>query len=229
MSEKIFKKVLAINRNCDDIFFSFQTKRKISIQRGKKISKRRNERIMYQSFTLWTLGHHREYKATQLADYISALGKIYVRSYQGCRIHIKKKSVRTRYAKVRPFHRLLSYFCTALTIFYTLHAVSTLSAGQKQLSLKFTWYTVANNDTYTLRMHPKKGDACLLGSPYLDNRGASNLQAGAVLFRPKEKYSAVFPVLFMYSLSMWLLPLSGLKKKIMPLSWIMKIKPNKQR
>lgn len=127
---------------------------------------------MYQSFTLWTLGHHREYKATQLADYISPLGKIYVRSYQGCRIHIKKKN--THYAKVRPFHRLLSYFCTSLTVFYAVHAVSTLSDGQKQLSLKFIWYIVANNDTYTLHMHPKKGMPACFGSPYLDNRGATS-------------------------------------------------------
>lgn len=77
-------------------YFSLSKQReKYPSRGGKKISKRRNERIMYQSFTLWTLGHHREYKATQLADYISALGKIYMRSYQGCKIHMKKKAYHT--------------------------------------------------------------------------------------------------------------------------------------
>lgn len=75
---------------------------------------------------------------------------------------MKKKVRTTHYAKVRPFHRFLSDFLTSLTIFYAVHAVSTLSDGQKQLSLKFIWYIVANNDTPHA---PKKGDARSLWEP----------------------------------------------------------------
>lgn len=227
MSEKI-KYWLLIGTTMT--YFSLSKQReKYPSRGGGGISKRRNERIMYQSFTLWTLGHHREYKATQLADYISALGKIYVRSYQGCRIHIRKKKPTTHYAKVRPFHRLLSYFCTSLTMFYAVHAVSTLSDGQKQLSVKFSWCIVANNDTYTLHMHPKKGMLPCFGSPYLDNRGATSELEMYCFVRKKTRLCSLSSLVYVLVIHV-AAPSFCLKKRVMPSSRIMnKIKPNKQR
>lgn len=99
----------------------------------------------------------------------------------------KTKKRTTRYAKVRRFHRLLSYSCTSLTIFSAVHVVSTLSDGQKQLSLKFIRYIVANDDTCTLHMHPKKGMLACFGSPYLDNRGATSKLEMYCFVRKKKK------------------------------------------
>lgn len=79
---------LTFNRNCDSI--ALFCLHKDAYMSGKRnMSEHWNERIIYQRYTLCILGHHRRHKSHTWTDFLSAPAKIYTRSYQGRRIHIR--------------------------------------------------------------------------------------------------------------------------------------------